>query len=68
MYSIRIRDTGIGIENEHLDHLFDRFYKVDHQLSAGGTGIGLALTKKMVQLLNGSISVTSVLTCDALQN
>jgi len=59
MYSIRIRDTGIGIEKEHLDRLFDRFYKVDHQLSAGGTGIGLALTKEIVQLLNGSISVTS---------
>lgn len=60
MYSIRIKDTGIGIEKEHLDHLFDRFYKIDHQLSAGGTGIGLALTREMVQLLHGSISVESI--------
>jgi signal transduction histidine kinase/DNA-binding response OmpR family regulator len=60
IFSIRVSDTGIGIESEHLDHLFDRFYRIEHQLSAGGTGIGLALTKEMVQLLNGSISVQSI--------
>ena len=60
MFTIRVRDTGIGLEKEHLEHLFDRFYRVEHQLSAGGTGIGLALTKEMVQLLNGSISVESI--------
>ncbi|MBG0858402.1 MAG: helix-turn-helix domain-containing protein, partial [Bacteroidales bacterium] len=60
MFSIRVKDTGIGIEREHLDHLFDRFYRVEHQLSPGGTGIGLALTKEMVQLLQGTISVKSI--------
>jgi signal transduction histidine kinase/DNA-binding response OmpR family regulator len=60
MFSIRIKDTGIGIEKEHLDHLFDRFYRIEHQLSPGGTGIGLALTKEMVQLLDGTISVKSI--------
>ena len=60
MFSIRVKDTGIGIEREHLDHLFDRFYRVEHQLSPGGTGIGLALTKEMVQLLQGTISVVSI--------
>lgn len=59
MYSIRIRDTGIGIEREHLDHLFDRFYSLEHQLSPVGTGIGLALTKELVQVLHGKISVES---------
>ena len=60
IFSIRIKDTGIGIEREHLDHLFNRFYRIEHQLSPGGTGIGLALTKEMVQLLQGTISVESI--------
>ncbi|MBN1388196.1 MAG: response regulator [Bacteroidales bacterium] len=60
MFSIRVRDTGIGIEDVHLDNLFDRFYRIDQQLSPGGTGIGLALTKEMVNLLNGTISVESI--------
>jgi signal transduction histidine kinase/DNA-binding response OmpR family regulator len=60
MFSIKVKDTGIGIEKEHLDHLFDRFYRVEHQLSPGGTGIGLALTREMVQLLQGTISVESI--------
>jgi signal transduction histidine kinase len=60
MFSIRVKDTGTGIEKEHLDHLFDRFYRVKPQLSPGGTGIGLALTKEMVLLLQGKISVESI--------
>lgn len=60
MFSIRVKDTGIGIEREYLEHLFDRFYRVEHQLSPGGTGIGLALTKEVVLLLQGTISVESI--------
>jgi len=60
MFSIRVKDTGTGIENEHLDHLFDRLFRVESQLSPGGTGIGLALTKEMVQLLGGTVSVESI--------
>ena len=58
-FSIRVKDTGIGIAGEHLDHLFERFYRGEHQLSPGGTGIGLALTKETVHVLHGTISVES---------
>jgi signal transduction histidine kinase/DNA-binding response OmpR family regulator len=61
MFFVRVKDTGIGIEREHLNHLFDRFYRVNHQLSPEGTGIGLALTKEMVLILQGRISVESVM-------
>jgi DNA-binding response OmpR family regulator/nitrogen-specific signal transduction histidine kinase len=60
MFWFLVKDTGIGIEREHLDRLFDRFYRIEHQLSPGGTGIGLALTKEMVLLLQGTISVASI--------
>jgi signal transduction histidine kinase/DNA-binding response OmpR family regulator len=59
MFLIKIKDTGIGIAQEHLKHLFDRFYRAG-QISPGSTGIGLALTKEMVQLLHGTISVESI--------
>ncbi|MDP4275577.1 MAG: ATP-binding protein [Bacteroidota bacterium] len=59
-FAIQVRDTGIGIEKEHLDHLFDRFYKVENQLSPGSTGIGLALAKEITAVLQGSISVESI--------
>ncbi|MBG0861078.1 MAG: response regulator [Bacteroidales bacterium] len=60
LFAISVRDSGIGIEKEHLDHLFDRFYQVDSSVSSGGIGLGLAFTKEMVELLKGSISVQSI--------
>lgn len=59
---IIIRDSGIGIPKSELTKIFDRFYQVDgsHTREHEGTGIGLALTKELVELHNGQIFVDSV--------
>ena len=59
---IIIRDSGIGIPKSELTKIFDRFYQVDgsHTREHEGTGIGLALTKELVELHKGNIFVDSV--------
>ncbi|HVT88726.1 MAG TPA: ATP-binding protein [Tepidisphaeraceae bacterium] len=54
-----IQDTGSGIPREHLPRIFERFYRVPGQTTTGGAGLGLAITKDIVQAHGGTISVQS---------
>jgi signal transduction histidine kinase/DNA-binding response OmpR family regulator/ligand-binding sensor domain-containing protein len=58
---IKVKDTGIGIPDGQLQHIFERFYQLDnsHTRKTEGTGIGLALTKELVKLMGGEITVKS---------
>ena len=59
--TIQVRDYGIGIKEEDIPHIFDRFYRVnkDRNRQTGGTGLGLAIAKDFVELLGGTITVES---------
>jgi PAS domain S-box-containing protein len=58
---VQIIDTGEGIPEEDIPHLFQKFYRVDNSMtrSVGGTGLGLFISKKIVELYNGRIWVES---------
>lgn len=60
-FYITISDNGIGIPADAIDHIFDRFYRVDksHSREIGGTGLGLAITKATIRMHHGAIRVNS---------
>jgi signal transduction histidine kinase len=59
---LTISDTGVGISNEDLSRIFDRFYKASHSRNdQTGSGLGLSIAKEFIERYNGTIKVTSVL-------
>jgi len=60
-FLIRVQDNGPGIPPEHLPYIFDRFYRIEDDAAQfeNGSGLGLALTKELVNLMKGSINVES---------
>lgn len=59
--AVAVKDSGIGIAPEHLPHVFERFYRVDKSRSraGGGSGIGLTITKHLMEAHKGSIEARS---------
>jgi signal transduction histidine kinase len=58
--SITVQDTGLGIPEESIPHLFEKFYRVrEHEGKIAGTGLGLSISKQIIQGHNGRIEVKS---------
>ena len=61
-FFLKVKDNGFGIPENEMKYIFNRFYQVNSSTTryGGGTGIGLSLTKEYVELMNGTIAVTSI--------
>ncbi|MCI7322114.1 MAG: cell wall metabolism sensor histidine kinase WalK [Lachnospiraceae bacterium] len=62
-FYLKVEDSGIGIPEESLNHIYERFYRVDksHSREIGGTGLGLAITRNSILMHRGAIKVHSIL-------
>ena len=62
-FYLKVEDSGMGIPEEDLEHIYERFYRVDksHSREIGGTGLGLAITRSSILMHRGAIKVHSVL-------
>ena len=60
-FYVTVSDSGMGIPEESIDHIFERFYRVDksHSREIGGTGLGLAITRNAIVMHHGAIKVYS---------
>ena len=56
---LEVRDTGVGIATDHLEHVFDRFWRAPEARGTAGSGLGLAITKWVAQAHDGNVTVTS---------
>ena len=57
--AVQIRDTGSGISEQDLPHIFEQFYTTDRSRSGNGTGLGLAIARRIVEAHGGSITASS---------
>ena len=57
--SVEVRDSGVGMSEEQIAHIFDRFYQADGSHQSEGNGLGLALVKRILEAAGGAISVRS---------
>ena len=61
-FTVMIEDSGMGIPEESMERIYERFYRVDksHSREIGGTGLGLAITRNIILMHRGTIQVSSV--------